>query len=262
MTRLSDITYCTIDGVELKMDVYFPVDINLPAPAVVYVHGGGWSKGDKRDGIGSGEGLALTEAGIVVFALNYRLAPEYRFPAMIEDVKCAIRSIRAHHLEYNIDPNRIGAFGASAGGHLVSLLGASDESAGFDVGEYLEYSSRVQAIVDMFGPSDLTLQFGDEQIQNARSVFTADQLIPASPVTYLTPDDPPFLILQGDRDYVMPLEQSQVLYDRLKLVDVYAELVIVQNAGHGFAPVSDNPITPNLEQISQRIVDFLEEQLK
>ena len=262
MTPLLDITYCTVNSVELKMDVYFPDNLNQPAPAVVYVHGGAWSQGDKRAEIGNSGASMLTQAGFVVFALNYRLAPEYRFPAMIEDVKCAIRSIRAHSLEYNIDPNRIAAFGASAGGHLVSLLGTSDANAGFDVGEYPEYSSRVQAVIDMFGPTDLTLQFSADQIQNARNVFTADQLIPASPVTYITPDDPPFLILQGDRDYVVPLEQSQVLYDRLKSAGVYAELVIVQNAGHGFMPVSDNPISPNLGEISQRILRFLQEKLR
>ena len=263
LSSLLDVTYCTVNGVELKMDVYFPLIQNGPVPAVVYVHGGGWSQGDKRSSVGNSEAFLLTDAGFVVFAVNYRLAPEYRFPAMIEDVKCAIRSIRAHSAEYNIDQNRIGAFGASAGGHLVSLLGTSDINAGFDMGEYLEYSSRVQAVVDIFGPADLTLQnFSDEQIQNARQVFTADQLMPASPVTYISPDDPPFLILHGDRDEVVPLEQSQVLYDALTSGGVSADFVIVQNAGHGFQSDADVPIQPTYQQISQLIVEFFEGQLK
>jgi acetyl esterase/lipase len=243
------------------MDAYFPPPNNGPAPAVVHVHGGSWNHGDKRSGVGLNETSLLTKAGFAVFAVNYRLAPEYRFPAMIEDVKCAIRSIRAHAAEYNIDPNRIAAFGASAGGHLVSLLGTSDVNAGFDVGEYLEYSSRVQAVVDIFGPADLTLQnFNEAQIQSASQVFTADQLVLASPVTYISPDDPPFLILHGDRDMVVPLEQSQVLYNALIASGVPAELVIVQNAGHGFQ--ADTQIQPGYQQILQKILQFLERHLK
>jgi acetyl esterase/lipase len=241
------------------MDVYFPAIQNGPAPAIVYVHGGGWSQGDKSNGVVNSETSLLTNTGFVVFSVNYRLAP----PAMIEDVKCAIRSIRAHAAEYNIYPNHIGALGASAGGHLVSLLGTSDTGAGFDIGEYLEYSSRVQAVVDLFGPPDLTLQnFSDEQIQNAGQVFTADQLVPASPVTYISPDDPPFLILHGDRDSVVPLEQSQVLYNALTSGGVSADLVIVQNAGHGFQSDTNVAIHPTYQQISQLIVEFFERQLK
>jgi acetyl esterase/lipase len=256
-----DVTYCTVDGIELKMDVYFPSEMSAPAPAAVYVHGGGWRSGDKRSGVGSREGSVLTGAGFVVFALNYRLAPEYRFPAMIEDVKCAIRSIRAHAFAYGIDSGRIGAFGGSAGGHLVSMLGTTDASAGFDVGEHLEFSSRVQAVVDMFGPSDLTLQFSDEQTQRASQVFTIDQLVSGSPVTYITPDDPPFLILQGDRDRVVPPEQSQVLYDALVARGVPAQLVIVENAGHGFDPAGGE-INPTREQLAIMILSFFIQHLQ
>ncbi len=258
---LLDVTYCMVDGVELKMDVYFLADMSQPAPATVYVHGGAWRSGDKRSGVGTSEVSVLTSTGFVVFAINYRLAPEYRFPAMIEDVKCAIRSIRAHALDYNVDPDRIGVFGASAGGHLVALLGTTDQSAGFDVGEYLEYSSRVQAVVDLFGPTDLTLPFSDEQTQRASTVFTKDQLVMASPVTYITPDDPPFLILQGDRDQVVPPEQSQVLYNRLMEKGVPAQLVMVQNAGHGFDPVGGK-IQPSREELALMILSFFNQHLK
>ncbi|MEW6404428.1 MAG: alpha/beta hydrolase [Chloroflexota bacterium] len=260
-TSQLDVTYCTVDGVDLKMDVYFPSAMNGPAPAVVYVHGGGWRSGDKRSGVGTAEFSGLNTTGFVVFALNYRLAPDYRFPAMIEDVKCAVRSIRAHAAEYNIDPDRIGAFGGSAGGHLVAMLGTTDASAGFDVGQYLEYSSRVHAVVDMFGPTDLTLQFSDEQTQRASHVFTEDQLVMASPVTYITPDDPPFLILQGDKDRVVPPEQSQVLYDRLVGGGVEAQLVMVENAGHGFNPV-DGEISPKRAELALMILSFFSQHLQ
>lgn len=258
---LRDVTYCTMDGMDVKMDVYFPADTSQPVPAVIYIHGGGWTSGDKRAGAGTPEIPVLVKAGFVAFSLNYRLAPEYRFPAMIEDVKCAIRSIRAHADEYHIDPEHIGVWGGSAGGHLVSLLGTSDESAGFDVGQYLEYSSRVQAVVDMFGPSDLLKEFRSQQEQNASHVFFLEQLESASPITYITPDDPPFLILQGDQDEVVPMEQSQILYDRLTATGVPATLVIVHNAGHGFKPTG-GAIDPSRGDLSQMILDFFTKNLK
>lgn len=257
----TDVTYCTMNAVALKMDVYFPTDVSQPRPAVVYVHGGGWTSGDKSSGAGLQELPGLLESGFVVFSLNYRLAPAYHFPAMIEDVKCAIRSIRAHADEYHVDPNRIGAWGGSAGGHLVSLLGTSDESAGFDVGEYLDYSSRVQVVVDLFGPADLTVQFNLQQEQIGSPVFSNEQLEIASSVTYISQDDPPFLILQGDRDQLVPLEQSQILYDRLTAAGVPATLVIVRNAGHGFNSIG-GAIDPSLADITQMIVEFFVGNLK
>lgn len=256
-----DITYCTMDGVELKMDVYYPPENNGRFAVTMYVHGGGWRGGDKAEGAGAVEIPKLQQAGFLVVSVNYRLAPEYKFPAMIEDVKCAVRSLRAHADEYNLDPNRIGVWGSSAGGHLAALLGTSDESAGFDVGEYLDYSSRVQAVVDMFGPVDLTRAFPAAQTQNASQVFSADQLEAASPVAYISADDPPFLILQGDQDSVVPAEQSQIFYDLLTSANVPATLVIVKNAGHGFKP-EGGQISPSRKEITQLVVKFFEERLR
>ncbi|MER3438639.1 MAG: hypothetical protein C4346_14205, partial [Chloroflexota bacterium] len=109
-----DVTYCTMDGVALPMDVYAPRDATGATPAVVYVHGGAWVFGDKSEGTGAIMMPALLDAGFTVVAVNYRLAPAFTFPAMIEDVKCAIRSLRAHAAMYGIDPDRIGAWGESA----------------------------------------------------------------------------------------------------------------------------------------------------
>lgn len=256
----SDVTYCTVDGVALKMDVYYPFEEYGRFAVAMYVHGGGWRKGDKSGGAGEMEFAELQQAGFLVVSVNYRLAPEYEFPAMIEDVKCAVRSLRAHADEYNLAPNRIGVFGSSAGGHLVSMLGVADESAGFDVGEYLEYSSRVQAVVDMFGPVDLTAAVAtdSETVQNAFGSF--DRAL-ASPVTYVSADDPPFLILHGEEDALVPIAQSEELLAKLQAAGVQAELVPVANAGHGFKPVSGQ-ISPSREKIVQLTVTFFEEMLK
>ena len=259
---LVDVTYCTLGGVDLKMDVYFPEDREQVMPAVVYVHGGGWAAGDKRGGPGVADTRAMLQAGFAVFSVNYRLAPEFLFPAMIQDVKCAIRSIRARATEYRIDPERIGAWGGSAGGHLVALLGTSDPDAALDVGEYLDQSSRVQAVVDMFGPADLTIPVTTyEQMQLLTNAFPIDQYVKGSPVTYASPDDPPFLILQGDKDALVPLEQSVALYERLTAQNVPATLVVVRNAGHGFKPVDGIP-TPSPSEISQMVLAFLLDHLK
>src|SRR5688572_2991350 len=136
---LTDVTYCTADGLPLKMDVYLPA-AGGPWPGLVYVHGGAWIRGDKSEA--AGLAMGMTSQGYMVASLNYRLYPTAKYPAMIQDVKCAIRALRANAREYNLDPNRMAAIGVSAGGHLVALLGTSDQSAGLDMGEYLEQSSR------------------------------------------------------------------------------------------------------------------------
>ena len=169
---------------------------------------------------------------------------------------------------YNIDPDRIGAWGGSAGGHLVSLLGTSDSSAGLEgTGGYQDQSSRVQAVVDMFGPADLTRQFegGASGTRLGSQVFgtgdgSSDILKMASPVTYVSADDPPFLILHGEMDELVPPDQSQELHDRLVAAGVPVSLVMVKNAGHGFAP-SGGRISPSRQEIEKLIVEFFSRNL-
>lgn len=261
----SDLTYCTSpEGVALKMDLYPPTGSpqDGPTPAVVYVHGGGWMQGDKNEGSGAGIYPLLQRSGFLVAAINYRLAPQYKFPAQIIDVKCAVRYLRANAAAYNIDPQRIGAVGGSAGGHLVALLGVTTAEAGWDTGEYADQSSRVQAVVDMFGPTDLTQLPLTANRGLGKEVFGLtgrnDPLLLAySPVTYITPDDPPFLILHGDQDELVPLQQSQILYERLQAAGVPAELVVVKNAMHAFRPAGGEEIQPSGMQLFQTMIRFL-----
>ena len=255
-----DVPYCVMDGVALNMDIYYPTVNNGPFPVAMYVHGGGWRTGDKAVGTGQTDIPALQAAGFLVVSVNYRLAPEYKFPAMIEDVKCAVRSLRAHAGQYNLNPDRIGAWGTSAGGHLVAMLGTTDETAGFEVGEYLDYSSRVQAVVVMFGPADLTVGLG-EAGNRARSIFGDFDLGLASPVTYVSADDPPFLILHGEKDTTVSIRQGEILLKALEQVNVPAELVRVANAGHSFQP-EGGPISPTREEITQRVVEFFKGQFR
>lgn len=261
-----DVTYCTAGGTGLKMDVYYPRTSSGPAPMVVYVHGGGFTSGDKADGAGSRDISELVARGYVVASMNYRLAPAARYPAQIEDLKCAVRYLRANAASYGIDPNRFGAWGGSAGGTLVSLLGLTDASAGYDTGTNTGQSSRVQAVVDMFGPSDFTKEFegGSAQLLNAvvgTSSRTSDAVKRFSPVTYVTRDDPPFLILHGEKDKLVPIAQSQELYDALTAAGVEATFTRVKNAGHGFVP-DGGAISPSRTEISKMIGDFFDSHLK
>jgi acetyl esterase/lipase len=251
---LTDVPYCTTGASLQKMDLYFP-DSGGPWPVLAYVHGGSWMHGDKTEAIVFAD--RMTSQGYLLVSINYRLYPEGKFPNMIEDVKCAIRFLRAHAGEYNLDPNRIAAMGPSAGGHLVSLLGASDVSAGWDVGEYLDQSSRVQAVIAMAPVTDLTRKFPNADIEAMRGVgFGEDNIVRASPITHVTPDDPPFLFIHGDRDEVVPFEQSQLIYDRLVQTNVPAQLVIVKNAGHSLT-TPDGSATPTFDEINQIILNFL-----
>jgi acetyl esterase/lipase len=241
-----------------KMDIYFPAS-GGPWPALLYVHGGSWMRGDKSEAMMLAGNM--TAQGYLVVSINYRLYPPDRFPAMIEDVKCAVRSLRAHASEYNLDPQRIGAVGVSAGGHLVALLGTSDPSDGWDVGEYPDQSSRVQAVVAMAGVMDLSRNFPNADIEAMKRVgFGEYNVAQASPITHVTSDDPPFLLIHGDRDELVPYEQSQLMYDRLQQMNVPAQLVIVKNARHSFT--APEGTSPSLLEINQIILDFLAKYLK
>ncbi len=261
---LLDVTYCNADGdpkgLALKMDVYFP-DKGGPWPVVVYIHGGSWMTGDKAEAAGLAQWL--NPLGYVVISLNYRMYPQVRFPALIEDVKCGVRSIRAHAAEYNVDVKHIGAYGASAGGHLVALMGTSDPSAGWDVGQYTDQSSRLQAVVDLSGPSDLT-KTSYPNYGLATVIMMAFGIPPAqraigSPTTYASSDDPPFLIVHGDKDQTVPLEQGQLMYDALVKAGVPAKLVIVQGGDHSLSATTG--MTPTRPEIDQMILDFLNKTL-
>ena len=261
-----DVTYCTVDGTALLMDLYFPTNQvdRSGFPIAVYVHGGGWTSGDKTENLVKYRD-ALLKRGIAVAAVNYRLAGTAKFPAMIEDVKCAIRDLRANSATYAINPDRIAAFGGSAGGHLVSLLGTADATAGWDVGEYSDTSSAVRAVVDMYGPTDLTVEFAGNPAL-AGTVFSATDYTSmsfASPVHYVSPDDPAFLIMHGLDDTLVPFSQSQEFYDALVAAGVDVTLVPVTGAGHTFAPtIRGVAPDPSISEIVNTMADWLADHLK
>lgn len=263
----SDISYCMMDGVTLTLDLYLPVDDgNAPYPLLVYIHGGSFTAGDKRKGSGVVDIPAMTARGYAVAAVNYRLMPESPYPAALQDVKCAIRFLRAHADEHQLDTAKVGIWGGSAGGYYTALVGLTSHDTTFDVGEYLEQSSAVDAVVTMFGPSDLTAKMGWLQRWLLRRAFGTDAsddplLQQASPINFPAENAPPFLIFHGAQDSAVPVEQAQALYEYLLDAEVSAELVIVENANHNFKPTR-GAISPTRVEISALMADFFDTWIK
>lgn len=267
-----NIVYGTVDGVELKMDLAKPSAGSTPCPALVCIHGGAWESGSK-DGYAPFIGQFAAH-GYVTAAVEYRFAPKYPWPAQIEDAKCAVRYLRAHAKELNIDPDKIAALGDSAGGHLALLLGLMDPKDGLEgKGGNPGVSSKVQAVVNLFGPTDMrvwrvapeaekefatNLGKGSEKML-AEFLGTADRSAPvmvlASPVTYINAGDPPILTFHGTKDPIVSIDQAKLLHAALKKAGVRERLVVMEDQGHGW------PGLLLIDTIMQGL-DFLDSVLK
>lgn len=258
-----------------KLDLYLPTKGQGPFPVVVHVHGGGFMVGDKADGQLTPV-LAALDRGLAVASVNYRLSGEALFPAQVRDVKAAIRWLRVHAGTYGLDSRRFAVWGGSAGGHLASLVGTTGDATVFsEEGEPPGSSTRVQAVVDWFGPIDFSSM--DEQFRKSgkgqadhgeasspesrllgRPLAEVPELAKvANPATYLSADDPPFLIQHGTEDPLVPTEQSIHFAEALESVlgKKKVRLELIQGAGHG-GPAFDDP--KNL----RKVLDFLVEALK
>lgn len=247
-----DLEYARVNNRPLRLDLYLPEGVAGPLPLIVWVHGGGWTSGNKNLDA-DGPQLRQVARGYAVASLNYRLSQEAKFPAQIEDCKAAVRWLRAHAAQYNIDPGRIAAWGSSAGGHLAALLGTSAEVSELEgtVGGNLDYASRVQAVADWFGPADLLRMSADSlpfpcTVLDHNSPLSPESLLVgcaiqscpekterASPLHYVSGDEPPFLIMHGTDDCLVGPHQSQRLHDALVGAGRQATLKFVEGEGHG-----------------------------
>lgn len=265
-----DLEYASINGKPLLLDLYLPKGVRNP-PLLVWIHGGGWRNGDKGRG---GKLMPLgTAAGYACASINYRLSGEATFPAQIHDCKAAIRWLRAQADKYGYDARRIGVGGSSAGGHLVALLGTSggDKDLEGKVGTHLDQSSSVQAVCDMWGPTDF-LQMDAHALPNARFkhndprspeslmiggpiLENKDKVAKANPITYIDKQDPPFLILHGSKDPLVPVHQSHLLQAGLQKNKVPVTLRVVEGAGHGGREF-------NAPDINAQILKFFDQHLK
>ncbi|MBI5394606.1 MAG: alpha/beta hydrolase, partial [Verrucomicrobia bacterium] len=230
-----------------RLDLYVPEKADAPLPLIIWIHGGGWAAGSKDNCPPLRQGF--TGRGYAVASIGYRLSGDAIFPAQIEDCKAAIRWLRAHAKEYGLNPDRFGVWGSSAGGHLVALVGTSGGVKEFDVGAHLDVSSRVQAVCDYYGPTDL-LQMDahappDARLKHDPATSPESRLIGgpiqenkektgrANPIAYVSKDDPPFLIVHGDKDPLVPIHQSELLFDALRKAGVSVRFHTIHGAGHG-----------------------------
>lgn len=261
---LRNAAYVTNGHERQKLDLFIPPGATNPLPLIIWVHGGAWMGGSKDQC----PALPYLQKGYAVASINYRLSQHAIFPAQLEDCKAAVRWLRAHAKENNLNPNRFAVWGASAGGHLVALLGTAGDVKKFDVGENLEASSRVQAVVDFFGPTDLTAMArdalpGSKIDHNAPDAPEAkliggpvqenkEKAAVANPITYVAKNNPPFLIMHGDKDNLVPYQQSELLRDALQKAGVPVTFKIIEGAGHGFGGAD----------IDRQVAAFFDEHLK
>lgn len=241
----TDLTYCRDGGQRLELTVFEPPRAETAAPVVVQVHGGGWEVGHRiRTAAASATVRGLLRAGFVVASVEYRLAPAFRWPAQMEDVACAVRYVRAHAGLLRVDPDRLGAWGTSAGGQLVSLLGTDGGEPAWSNGQWPGRSAVPEAVVDGYGPVDLRAPgWGRYLRELLATVFGTDPavLAGASPVDHVAPGDPPFLVLQGTADRLVPPSQSIRFVEALRAAGDQARLVLVRGGEHGLATPGEIP---------------------
>jgi acetyl esterase/lipase len=264
-----NLSYVTNGHEQQKLDLYLPSPPVLrvwskpPAegykvklPLIIFINGGGFFGGSKD----VAAPLEFAAQGYAVASIDYRLSKEAKFPAQIEDCKAAVRWLRTNAAKYALDPDRFAVWGESAGGYLGAMLGTSGDVKEFEVGENLEQSSRVQAVVDFYGPTDF--------LQNAFAIVNAktpeaeliggailenkDKAAKANPIAYVTKDDAPFLIVHGDADKLVPYNQSELLEAALKKAKVAVSFYTVKGGDHGGF---DDP------KIRQMVTEFLAKHL-
>ena len=243
--ELKDIIYDRVDGVNLMMDMKTLNDGRKNKSAVIAIHGGGWAGGGKEDSMWIGSPLA--DMGYTVFAITYRLTGVAPFPAQIEDCKAAVRHIRANAKNYNINPNKLAAYGASAGGHLACMLGVLSQGKFEGRGSNLSTSSAVQAVVGYSAPVDFnyfnTLP-DDNGIKRDAFHWLFDKtkegidywLTPASPITYIDKKSAPHLMLYGSTDDLVPLVQGRPYQKKLQDKGVFCDFYVEEGAWHILTP--------------------------
>ena len=247
---VQNIPYAETQNPRQTIDLFLPEKRKKgqALPLVIWIHGGGWKNGDKKSGHSPNRLPAIVQTGRYIGAsISYRLSGEEIWPAQIHDCKAAIRWLRAHAKKYGIDQTRIAAWGSSAGGHLVSMLGVTDRNDELEgtVGTHSTQSSKIQAVVNYYGPSAL-LQMNDHpsRINHNAPDSPESQLLgfpiqekkkltrQASPLSYVSKDDAPFIHFHGTNDPLVPYAQSKVLHQSMKEQSVSSILITLEKGGH------------------------------
>lgn len=246
---------------DLKMDIIYPEDKTKKYPCVVWICGGAWIRLDR-----SAHLAYLTElarSGFVVASVEYRTTNEGPFPIQLTDVKAGIRYLKALSDRYNIDPERFGVMGESAGGYLAAMAALADDPS-FDVGAFTEYSSKVQAACPWYPPSDVTSfphPSAEEAAASMESLLLGknvvryqEEAVKICPVSFVTKDAPPLLIIHGDNDHTVPFSQGEILHDKLESAGADVKLLVLEGADHADMPFFQ-------EELWQRIIAFFKDKL-
>lgn len=264
---VSGITFAQVDAWydhtrrDLKMDIIYPEDRTKKYPCIVWICGGAWIRMDR-----SAHTAYLSElarSGFVVASVEYRTSNEGCFPIQLQDVKAGIRYLKAHSGRYNIDADRFGVMGESAGGYLAAMAALADDPA-FEAGMFTEYSSRVQAACPWYPVTDLTGFPYSSPLEAAASMeslllgknvkLNQEDALKSSPVNFVTKDAPPFLIIHGDNDHTVPFTQGEVLHDKLEAAGADVRLLVLEGSDHADMPFFQ-------EETWQRIISFFKEKL-
>ncbi len=257
--RKEDVVYGRKYGTALTMDVFTP-RANANGAAVIWVVSGGWFSG--HEAINAGFLDELLRRGFTVFAVVHGSQPKYTIPEILQDMHRAVRFIRYHAKDYHVDPDRIGITGGSAGGHLSLMQGTASNAGDSGAKDPIDReSSRVQAVACFFPPTDFLnygkpgeIALGCGVLKDFKAPFDFQQLDPArkdfvpitdvdkileigrqiSPFYHVSPDDPPTLIIHGDRDFLVPIQQAEIIVEKLKKAGVEAKLVVKEGQAHGW----------------------------
>jgi len=263
VTTAHDLVYTRVADQDLKLDLAWPEAGTGPFPAIFVIHGGAWRAGDKaqhRDLLGR-----FARRGYVAISPQYRFCPKDVFPAQVYDVKAAVRWLKAHAAEYRVDPDRIGAMGFSAGGHLALMLGLTDSDDGFDKETPAgEASTQVQAVVNYFGPTDLTAKDIPiisrpllRDFLGGSAEEKPELALQASPLNYVSSDDPPVLTFQGTRDPLVPFSQALKLAEAITAAHGKGRVELLLGGGHG-----NDWGTPEIERTFEQTLAFFDSILK
>jgi len=254
-----DIAYRPGDSKAWRLDLFQPKSKSAKLrPGLVFIHGGGWRSGDKRAVTFLNGAIEYAQKGYVTITVNYRLTGEAPFPACIEDVKCAVRWLRAHANKYHLDPERIGAYGNSAGAHLVAMLGLVKRDAKLEGdGPWQDQSSMVQAVAASATPTDFGLFHSspknDERFKaEERSVGKLKKL--CSPINHVTETAPPFLLFHGTSDRTVDVKHSDILVNALKKAGTDVTYIRIDDAGHGVFNQHADRTKPMIQEFFERIL--------
>lgn len=236
----AEVEYGTGGGKKLRLHLAYPKSAGEKRPGLIFIHGGGWAAGSRNDL--SNQIKYAARHGYVAISVGYRFAPENPFPAQVEDVKCAVRWFRAHAADYQLDPNKIGAIGFSAGAHLAMMLGVMDPGDGLEGdGGWADQPSKVQAVVAYFGPTNFQVELPPVSRGIVKHFIGAEQsekpelYKQASPITYVNSGDAPMLLYQGTEDVLVPYDQAWMMAQALTKAKVPGRVELLLGVNHGWS---------------------------